>query len=235
MRIQKQKMPTERQYEMLFYKLWRDWLLETKEEDWQKGDYVEEYKQILSMPFQEWWDKNKRRVANIGYSEYAFIPINSVEDFNEYAGERIFMVGFSTPKHILHEELEKLIDQFHKNHEAGHDSDYLGGIRSMAWNRKPTKRTVDTVGLILKVYKQTQKMERKNSEVRLYEIGKELKLRNRVSERIKKENAILHGHNEKELMSITVSRYLRWAGEIKAQLTVGEFPYYNQKPFKPAT
>lgn len=234
MRIAKPKSAITQEQEKRFYELWRKWLEATDREDWVNGDYIAEYDKLLSVTFDVWWERNKRRVANIGYSEYAFIPIKGVDDFNEYSdteevSEHIFMIGFSTPKHILHAELDKLIDQFHKNHKAGHDSLFLGGIRSMFWNRKPTKRTVDTVQLIFDVYMKYLSMKQENEHVSLYEIGKALKLRNKFSDKVRADNQLLYEHTEQELMASTVSRYLKWAHEIRGQLCGGEFPYFNGK------
>ena len=81
--------------------------------------------------------------------------------------------------------------------------------------KHPTERFVTTVRTILKVYKARLEFPKK----KLYEIGYEI-------EEINK-NVGASADDPKQLVAITVSRYLKWAEEITAQLAVGEFPYYN--------
>ena len=71
-----------------------------------------------------------------------------------------------------------------------------------------------TVRTILKVYKQWVNFPGK----KLYEIGFDVGLNRERGGRF---------DNKKQLMAITVSRYVKWGDEIIAGLSFGEFPRYN--------
>ena len=129
-----------------------------------------------------WWDKHWKRTLT-GVEEYAFTPINTVEEliqsncypYDEYdLGERIYRIGFSVPKHVLRKKLEKLIEEFHPtNLKTGHqyeDSSTAGEVVVIV--KPPTKRFVTAVQTILKVYK-----ERLNfPDKKLYDIGFDLRV-----------------------------------------------------------
>lgn len=207
------------------YELWHEWLQLSDEKDW--ADSVRAgYREAKDASFDVWWDRYGERTSNSkAVEDYAFTPINTVEEFNESNtypydkydfGERIFRVGFSVPKHVLHKRLDQLIDEFHTNHETGHQFEDLSpiGMSVVQLVKPPTKRFVTAVRTILKVYKARLEFPEK----KLYEIGHEVELKIGKGSRF---------DDQKQLMAITVSRYLKWGEEIAAQLTVGEFPYYN--------
>ena len=203
------------------YELWHQWLQLSNEEDW--ADFVQdEYREAKAVPFDVWWDKYWRRTS-ISVEDYAFTPINTVEEFiesNTYPydkydfDERIFRIGFSAPKHVLRKVFDQLIEQFHTtNLKTGHEyEDY--SMTGVILVKPPTERFVTTVRTILKVYKERRDFPDK----KLYEIGHDVGLNKKKGGQF---------DDQKQLMAITVSRYLKWGEEIAAQLTVGEFPYYN--------
>lgn len=226
MRGKRKSVVEQMEWRKQMYELWHQWLQFSKEEDW--ADSISEgYRAAKAMTFDVWWDKHWRGTYGSGAVEdYAFTPINTVDEFNESNtypydeydfGERIFRIGFSVPKHVLHKRLDQLIDEFHTNHETGHKPEDLSPIAMSVVElvKYPTKRFVTTVRTILKVYKARLKFPKK----KLYEIGYEI-------EEINK-NVGSSADDPKQLVAITVSRYLKWADEIKAQLAVGMFPYYN--------
>lgn len=203
------------------YELWHEWLQLSDEKDW--DDYVrDEYREAKAVSFDVWWDKYWKRTL-MGREDYAFMPVNTVEEFNESIevqrafgelNERIYIIGFSAPKHVLRKALEKLIEEFHTtNLKTGHQfEDY--SMTRVALVKPPTKRFVTTVRTILDIYKEWLN----SPEKKLYEIGFDVGLNKEKGGQF---------DDKKQLMSITVSRYVKWGHEITAQLTVGEFPYYN--------
>lgn len=208
------------------YELWHQWLQLSEEKDW--ADSVRKgYSEAKAVPFDVWWDKHgSGTTGEMAVEDYAFTPINTVDEFNESNtypydkydfDERIFRIGFSVPKHVLHKRLDQLIDEFHTNHETGHRFEDLSLISMSVVElvKHPTERFVTTVRTILKVYKARLEFPAK----KLYEIGYEL-------EEINK-NVGSTADDTKQLVAITVSRYLKWADEITAHLAGGVFPYYN--------
>lgn len=208
------------------YELWHQWLQLSEEKAW--ADSVRKgYSEAKAVPFDVWWDKHgSGTTGEMAVEDYAFTPINTVDEFNESNtypydkydfDERIFRIGFSVPKHVLHKRLDQLIDEFHTNHETGHRFEDLSPISMSVVElvKHPTERFVTTVRTILKVYKARLEFPAK----KLYEIGYEL-------EEINK-NVGSTADDTKQLVAITVSRYLKWADEITAHLAGGVFPYYN--------
>ena len=209
------------------YELWHQWLKMSDEAEWDES-CREGYIEARRLSFDGWWNKYRLRTDPMNnLFDYAFTPITTVEEFNEsncypYGvhdfDERIFRIGFSLQKHVLHKALDRLIDQFHTNHATGHKFEEFPSV-CVELVKPPTERFIKTVRTILKVYQERQHSPEKS----LYEIG--------ISAGLSDSKGGPHD-DKKQLLAITISRYLKWADEIAAQLTVGEFPHYNMRKLK---
>lgn len=212
------------------YSLWHKWLCKSEESEWAEG-LEAEYSQAKAMNFEDWWKLMHQKAQLIGYDQLVFDEIQTVDQFkheNCYPHDestfssRIFRIEFWAPKHILHEELDKLIDLYHRDHETGHQNIGISNL-SFSLEKKPTKRFVSTVETIWKVYEMAEGWREgrrtKFNGLSLTEIGRACGLRTKGSQ----------FDDQGQLMAQTVSRYIYWGKQIAKHLLIGEFPVYNKR------
>lgn len=212
------------------YRLWHNWLGVSDESLW-ADDLKAEYAQAKSMLFENWWGLMHEKARPIHYGEHVFEEIQTVEHFkqdncyphDEYTfSSRIFRIEFWASKHVLHEELDKFIKLYHRDHETGHEGTALTNLQ-LTLTKKPTKRFVTTVETIWRVYELAEgwRNERraKYRSPSLDEIGMKCGLRVKGSQY----------DDSRQLMAQTVSRYIKWGRQVAEHLNIGEFPIYNRK------
>lgn len=216
--------PRRTQYKSSVYYLWFEFLKRSDPKDWSKK-VRDDFGDILNVEFMDWWEE-KGRYLFYTRPEIAVLGVSSAESAQEAIknGWLVVRIDKRLPKQLIMEQLKRYIDNRvdskvgSRKFKAEKGADYIVASK------------VDTNALIntLAVYDLAQKepsLLRWKIEERLRLIDKTT---NKAGALWKMGNTPKELAAKKKVQTATVSRYLRQANELIANVAKGKFPVHGK-------
>ena len=216
---------------MDIYQLWYEWLWTTDPKDWSED--VRDSFGDCYQPFTDWWPAHKHLFLP-AFDPFNIYVVKDEADYRSYVDgsnpdQLVVLFNLTMPRRSLIRALTDLLKERHSGERGKPAHDDCGDVYQLA--RPANRPTILLLNDMLTAYR---RWENEKPRPKQYTIGFDLKLGDgdTTSEcKWKKGHKGAdspEGFDSKRVMTATVSRYLKWAKIVRANVMIGIFP----PPFK---